>query len=392
VTVAIEKAHAALGASGAKRWMACPGSVRLSEGQPTFESEHARIGTVAHTLAETCLRSGTTPFQFVDMEIDGIRIDEDMAEGVAVFVEYCRPLMQYQHGIEHRFSLAALAPPSPMFGTSDFWAYIPEEKILVVPDYKNGSGVVVDVVNNPQLMYYGLGAALTANVGPIETVRLVIVQPRAGHPDGAVRSWDVDYEELLAFGVNLLEAAKATLQPNAPLNTGDHCRWCRAAPICPAQHAQAQSIAQIEFSAVPMSLPPAPDTLPPMLLEDILTKLPVLEDWAKQVRAYAQHKLESGEVVRGFKLVAKRANRKWTSEKDVAAWADQAGVSDEELFDKKLRSPAQIEKVVGKKLMPVELITQQSSGYTMAPEADARPALTPSAADEFTALPAATSE
>jgi hypothetical protein len=93
--------------------MACPGSIRLSEGQPNYESDYAREGTVAHELAECWLAtpSGT--------EVPGIeKYEEDMIEGVRVFVDYCRDLMDRadRYWLEHGFNLAKLNPPAPMFG------------------------------------------------------------------------------------------------------------------------------------------------------------------------------------------------------------------------------------------------------------------------------------
>lgn len=54
-------AHAQLGPSGASRWMACPGSVRLSAGLPDESSPFAEEGTKAHELAEICLKQGYHP-------------------------------------------------------------------------------------------------------------------------------------------------------------------------------------------------------------------------------------------------------------------------------------------------------------------------------------------
>jgi Protein of unknown function (DUF2800). len=72
------------------------------------------------------------------------------------------------------------------------------------------------------------------------------------------------------------------------------------------------------------------------------------------MRAEALRRLEAGETVPGFKLVAKRATRKWVSEKQVETWLwDEKGMRAEEMYEpQQLRSPAQIEKLVGKKNLP----------------------------------------
>ena len=48
--------HAKLSASGAHRWMACPGSYSLEKDIPDKSSEAAQEGTVAHSLAEAMIK------------------------------------------------------------------------------------------------------------------------------------------------------------------------------------------------------------------------------------------------------------------------------------------------------------------------------------------------
>ncbi|MBA3678507.1 MAG: DUF2800 domain-containing protein [Sphingosinicella sp.] len=385
-----EKIHAELGASVAARWMVCPGSVRLSRGQANYETEHSRAGTAAHALAELCLRKGHTPDVYEGVELEGVEVDQDMIDAVAVYVNYCRAIPRGNSWIEHRFSLAALNPPAPMFGTCDFAAHIPLLRELEVVDYKNGSGVVVEVKGNKQLRYYALGALLELGQGlEVETVKITIVQPRAGHPDGAIRSEVIPVADLLAFADELMAAARATLEPDAPLNPGAHCRFCPASPICPAQRAQVESLVQVAFDAMPLDVPPTPESLTPEALSHILHHLPQLEDWAKNVRTFALRQLEAGGVVVGQKLVERRATRRWVSEGQVESWLrEEKQLADDEIFIQKLKSPAQLEKLPGmKKVIPAGFIEKKSSGYTMVPDADARPALVLNPGDAFDALP-----
>ena len=388
-----EKIHAELGASVAGRWMECPGSVRLSRGQPSYESVHSRAGTAAHAVAELCLRKGTDPTTYIGMSIEGVEVDEDMAEAVTVFVDYCRGLMQDPQWdswwVEHRFSLAELNPPAPMFGTADFGHYNKGTRQLEIVDYKNGSGVVVEVKGNKQLRYYALGAALSMGKGlAIDTIKMTIVQPRAAHPEGVVRSDIISYVDLLAFAGDLMNAARATLDPDAPLSAGSHCRFCPASPICPAQRDMVQLTAQTTFAAMPLDVPPAPESMPIEVVADILTKLPVLEQWAKDVRQHVLKKLEAGEEVPGFKLVEKRKTRRWTSEAATEGFLQEKGWGPADIFKQELKSPAQIEKLVGKKNLPAGLVESTSSGYTLATDADKRPAVSLNPGDAFIALTA----
>lgn len=390
-------AHASLGASSAHRWINCPGSLALIETLPpgvSGSSVHAAEGSAAHALAERCLKSGMDAISFLGLEIEGFEVDEDMADNVQVYVDYCRKVLKGEGGgriswIEKKFSLSDLNPPAPMFGTADFVALNDMSGILDVIDLKFGRGVLVEVRDNDQLYYYALGAMLELERSHpelaqlVKVVRITIVQPRINHADGLVRYIEVPVLDVVEFAMTLMAAAKATTEPGAPRSCGSWCRWCRASGVCPEQASESLAIAQTEFGDVPA--PPAPESLSPEELTMVLGQLPVLEAWAKSVRSYATEVLEAGLPVAGFKLVDKRATRKWRDEATVVDWAEDAGVARTDLYEEKVRSPAQLEKKIGKNKIPTALIIKASSGVTMVPESDKRPAVTKG--EEFAALP-----
>lgn len=394
-----EKLHAQLGASSAHRWMACPGSVKLSSGRPTYETEHSRAGTAAHHIAEKCLNDGIKAKTFIGMELEGVEVDEHMAEAVQIFVDYCTAFTRMPGAkvfIEKQFSLGKLNPPGQMFGTTDFAAYLPGNRQLHVVDYKNGSGVVVEAVGNPQLRYYGLGAllALQDELGavPVDEIILTIVQPNAFHPAGVVRSDHISYTDLLDFADELLAAAKRTGDPDAPLVAGSHCRFCPASAICSAQREFVQDTAQLVFAeADETSAPPAPESLSPEALSHIMRHLGRLEQWAADVRAYARQELERGAITSeqlGYKIVEGRATRRWASDGQIEKWLREKGYADEEIYTSKLKSPAQVEKLMGKdkKSIPSDFVTVER-GLQMVPNSDKREAVALAAPDVFEALP-----
>lgn len=391
-----EKAHADLGASTAHRWMPCPGSIRMIAQVPKQASSYfADEGTAAHALAELCLRNGVEPQVYVDTELEKFTVDEDMAEAVKMYTDYCRGLMEthVETFIERKFNLAQLKPPGPMFGTGDFAAYDKVSHLLEVVDLKFGRGVLVDVKDNPQLLYYALGVVLALGPGyDIDEIKITVVQPRAAHTDGPIRSHTVSYEDLLAFSIDLLERARLTTLPDAPLVPGEHCRFCPAAGgACPAEARNALTLAQSEFSDATEQLasPPDAETLPEETFLKILAHADIIEAFLKGVRGRALARLERGEAVPGVKLVAKRATRKWRDDEYTKQWlkALPGELSDEEILVMKLKSPAQIEKVIGAKNLPTDQIVKESSGYTMVSDTDSRPAIVLTPGEEFTASP-----
>lgn len=387
--IVAEKSHSELGASVAARWMACPGSVRLSRGRDNTSSEFAREGTAAHALGELSLRRGVDPETFLGTTLEGVEVTDSMVENVRVYVEHCNLIGHAANvaWIEKQFTLAALNPPSAMYGTADFVALHRQARRLHVVDLKYGQGVLVHVKGNKQLRYYALGALMALDEeerATVDEVVITIVQPRMAHVDGPVRSETVSVADLLTFAIELLDAANATQAPDAPLHAGSHCRFCPASSVCPELVTHAQEVAQMEFGVV--DIPPAPESMPIALRSEILAKLPVLEQWIKDMKADAYNRLLRGEDVPGFKLVAKRNTRHWIDPKETESYLRAEGRETEEIFELKIKSPAQIEKLVGKKNLPKDLIVSRSSGHTMAPVQDVRQEVSLDSGDEFFAL------
>jgi len=379
--------HASLGASSAYRWMACPGSIALSQNIPRKDSVYSLEGTAAHALSELAFKAKMNPSNWLGEKVEGVVVSQDMVLAVEVYVDFLHTLASYegQLMLEHRFDLSKLMPPAPMFGTSDCVAYLAGERKLVVADYKHGAGVAVEVENNSQLMYYGLGALLQLDPKmPVEEVEMVIVQPRAPHKDGPIRRWKTTTAYLLDFSLELIEAAHATTKADAKISAGKHCRFCPAQPLCPELHRETQVVAQTEFTTKPLL---DIRLLTPEQIGMVLERADVIEDWIRSIRQHVQTQLEQGTEVPGWKLVPKRAMRTWGSETEVVAWAKTKGLETDELYELKIKSPAALEKTVGKKNLPKELVVSISSGHTLAPASDPRPAVANAAADEFSATP-----
>lgn len=365
-------AHSKIGASSMHRWANCPGSVRLSHGIVSPPSPYAEEGTRAHELAAHYLEHKRWP---------GGVVDAEMRESVLPYIEYVRgisdPLAAYEGAfllVEHRFDLSSIYPG--LFGTADAVIYSPKDKKLTVADLKFGRGIAVEAEHNEQLQYYALGAMLTTGA-VCETVDLVVVQPRCDHPQGPVRTWTISADDLLDFGAVLVQAARRTEDPDAPLVPGEHCRFCPAAGICPTVHSKALTLAKEEFRN--------DLSYNPEKLAKTLEWLPTLEAWIKSVKDFAYGEAFHGRPAPGFKLVEKRATRKWQNEILAAeVLSDVYQLEADDLFEKKIKTPAAIEKLLGKKNVELgPLVVAASSGLVLVPESDKRPAAKLDAKSEF---------
>lgn len=210
--------HAKLSASASHRWFACPGSIRLSEGIEQTTSIYAEEGTKAHDIAAAILEGR----------------DYELPEGLVVlpireYVEYVNSIPYDIRLIEHKFDLSSIYPG--MFGTSDCTIYQKDKKHLHVIDLKFGKGVFVHAKDNPQLLYYALGA-FNEIKKPIDIVSMTIVQPRFKSEE-KIRTHSISSIELFDWSIDLIEAAKKTEDKNSPLVKGRHCQFCPAKPTCP---------------------------------------------------------------------------------------------------------------------------------------------------------------
>jgi hypothetical protein len=391
------KAHADLGASKAERWMNCPGSVAMEENLPDFESPYAAEGTAAHALAERCLNKNVRADLYVGTDIEGFEVTEEMAEAVQVFVDYVwshvtNPADELL--VEHQFDLSPLNPPGPMYGTSDATVWQPATRHLRVIDYKHGQGVAVDATENAQLMYYAIGAVLELKKEPVE-ITVAIVQPRGYHPEGIIREYTFTFQELVQFKRELFKAAARTQDPGAPLAVGAWCRFCKALPTCPKQRENAVSVAQTAFDVEPARQFPVVEQLSDDQLRLALDRASEVKDWLAAVAQFVAGRLERGEVFEGYKLVPKRASRKWIDEDAAqAVLEEELMLPSDELYTKKFVSPAQAEKVIkalypagARPSLPEGLYEAVSSGYNLAPAHDPRPAqIQPTVAEAFGAV------
>lgn len=397
-------AHSELGGSVIALVELCPGSYSLSKGMPNTAGRHAREGSLAHALAELCLRKGTDPELYLGRslpEFEGLVIDQEMVEHVSRYVDYC--LSETQEGdvvlIEARFDLSELGEDAEeMFGSADYVRLRPSTGHLLVVDLKYGAGVPVEILTKDrkpsrQLLYYAVGAALKVrDAGHIvRNGTLVIYQPRAPHSDGVCRVVDVSAMDLLDWIGELLAISRAAHAPNAPLIAGHHCRekFCKALPRCPEHAKWVMHLAQLEFTPVGLEVQvDDPRLLSAESLSAVLDAAPAVTAWINQCQQFAHQGLEHGTATYpGWKLVDKRASRQWNKPQAVlVAKLVELGAARESLFTvPTLLSPAQVEK-----LLPPDarkevagLTKSVSSGTTLAKDDDKRPAVKAGAAADF---------
>ena len=356
-----------VGGSTAKRVIACPGSVKLVQQMPPKpSSKYADEGTLLHNAIADVLGQGTPPASHVGTSYQGVTLTEELYHEKLIpalqALDEVDPHKEMEFQVEAVVGFGDALPD--VFGSADLIGRIGRRAVVL--DWKFGSGVAVDVEENAQAMFYAAAAMRTdatkwAFKGA-EEIELVIVQP--AHAPNHVKRWVTTPGRILNFERELFAAVKTALMPNAPLASGDHCRWCAAKPVCPSLTGAVDRAVRTSVKALDVDQ-----------IAAYLRDADVLEQWLGDLRALAQTMMEEGVRVPGYKLVPKRATRKWADDDKAKTALSELGLKDEELMQTTLLSPSKVEKVLKKRKinLPRDLVVSVSTGNTIATVDDPRP-------------------
>ena len=341
-----------VGGSTAKRRIKCPGSRKLeAELPPRPTSVYAEKGSQLHDAMHMILSHGASVEDYPDNEKLVLALDS---------LNQIDPNNELEFATEVNVHFNDFL--AGVYGSCDLAGRIRNRAIVL--DWKFGDGVAVDAKENEQLMFYAAAGMRTEELRwvfeGVDEIELVIVQPPY------VKRWLTTPGRIKAFERTLYDAVQASYAPNPKLEAGDHCRWCAAKPVCPLLTGQLERAVATKVKAIDVEK-----------VGNALAFAILAEEWAKSVRELAQTMLENNAPVPGWKLVPKRATRQWVNDEGAREALEQMGLDSEELIVTELKSPAQVEKVLKKhKLeLPKDLIVAVSTGNTIAPESDPRPAV-----------------
>jgi len=362
------------GGSTAKRVINCPGSVALvAKMPPKPSSTYADKGTLLHNIIASVLDSDTiTPESllgatYANETFTQDLLDEKILPAMAA-LDAIDPEGVMEYAVETVVGFGAYMPG--VFGSADLLGRLGNRAVVL--DWKFGDGVAVDAEENEQGMFYSAAAMRTPATQWVfdgaEEVEIIIVQPPA------VKRWVTTVKRIKEFERSLKKAIKISTMPDAAIVVGEHCRWCAAKPTCPAM-----------TGAVDRALKVQLDALDDNTLGAYAANAVLLQGWIDDLNALVQTKIEKGYKIPGWKLVAKRGTRKWADQGKAADALNALGVDPMKL---EIVSPAQAEKLLKakKQNLPEGLTVSVSSGDTLAPESDPRPAVLQIASQMVAAL------
>jgi hypothetical protein len=351
-----------VGGSTAKRVINCPGSVALCDKTPKPpSSSFADVGTLLHNAMDIILSGDPMldPRRVIGNTYESEVLTEELYDTkIAVALaalEEIDPNGDLEFDTETKVGYKGLIEGA--FGTTDLIGKIGRRGISL--DWKFGDGVMVEAEESEQGMFY-FGAAMHQGhwaTKDIDEVEIIIVQPPH------VRRWVTTPARIQRFVDELAQAVKVAQQPDAPIKHGSHCRWCHAKPVCPKMNGAVDRALKVQLEGLDRPT-----------IGAYLKNAELLEDWITALRGLAFQMLEAGVEVPGYKLVAKKATRKWIDAEKAASALLDAGV---QAYVSEVISPAVAEKALKKvkKVLPEELVTKVSSGSTLVAESDPRPAV-----------------
>lgn len=365
--------HKRFGSSTAARTDECQLWATRSEGIPNRESSFAIDGTVKHTIMEdlalnpeldlstlvgsTCRETGET-------------ITQDQVNAAREAWVLTLEVMK-EHQVEEYEPEVTGTADDDVGGTIDFVGFGREK--LVILDYKFGMGTQVSPTNNKQVLFATAVCEIESDcaeeVEKYDDYVGVIVQPNSA---GVMVSkvWEFTRDQVDGFWDNHEDNIILARDGKGEAVVGKHCKFCLANGVnCPESQGQMLKMEHLD----------------PDHVDQLVTGLDMIESVKDTIRALekrAYEQLEIGQEVPGWKLVAKRATRKWKDESEVITKLRRVMGGIKMITTQKVITPAQMEKLAkqeGKAIDLEALTVKESSGSTLAHESDKRDALVSSA-------------
>lgn len=339
--------HSMFGPSGMERILLCPASVQESlRADIPPESEYAAHGTKLHDViakATTIPKDGDA-YTYVKRQL-GLELEDKnlLYDSLDYYYEH----FPHEHAFtEVEVSLEAFGLPE-VYGTADKVGLGEDERgrVLHVLDWKFGSGKLVKADMNSQLLTYGLaacGTLLEPKDFP-QIIQLHVVQPALSHYD----PFEISYADAYQWYEQYLLPGIALAREDDPdYNPGEEqCRFCNAKATCMPRFRKQQQTAKDVFKKHAMVTTTTPMVTPEQVAT-FLARVPELEKAIKDLRKYAAMLIQSGRGVPDWKMVHGRSNRKFINPVQAAKWMRKyAGLNNTQLYNTKLISPAQAEKL-----------------------------------------------
>jgi hypothetical protein len=338
--------HAVLSASSSHRWLSCTPSARLEQTlpeqkRPAGSFDFSAEGTLAHDLGEIKLKLHYNQITKEEYETRYTEVKKNFYynEEVENYTDLYSLFVRSQIGendkalFEQRVDFSDWVPEG--FGTAD--VVILSKHSIHIIDLKYGKGIPVDAKDNSQLRLYAIGtySKFKEEYPEIKQIKYTIYQPRIDN----ISSDQTTVEKILDWSNYFVkQKAKRAWAGSGDFVPGDHCQFCKAKAQCRARSDFNNEIAALDFRPAPL--------LTDEEFDMVLSRVSDLKTWASDVEEFAnQRAINENIIPRGYKLYTPKGNRRIIDPDLAVVILEEKGFNKADLFETKLKSVAQLEKL-----------------------------------------------
>ena len=337
--------HSLISPSGASRWTACAGSVRLTMNEENKTNAMAQRGTDIHQLGEMLLR-GETIIEATSIIREGegsegmFYANRDMLEEAQQYFEYVNTLATEPNAEIFAEAKVSIISEYDVSGHID--ATVINGTTLHIIDLKTGRGQV-SAEENLQLQLYALGSLDEHEMFyDFDKVVLHIVQDNAMISN--THYWETTVEDLEDFREWVTEKARLALQEDSVCTPSESaCQWCSHAGNCETLMGEVteafEKVEEDEKNGANIGDIPIED------ISFLLMKRKMFDTVMKAYEARVEDELRAGNAVEGFKLIKGRKNKRWVNENEaydkLKTWLPL-----DDIAPRKLLSPTQASKML----------------------------------------------
>jgi len=346
--------HARKSLSASPRWYRCPGSIWREEKYIDVSSPAAIDGTGSHLLLEKLLKHHLRNEPWVEEDFvcqniglgnedkpDGWLVDKERYARVMVAVEYVKKRMK-EMGEGTFLLVESKTNPGLKYGIEDMWGTVDitllNSSEIEVIDYKDGFTYVDE--STEQLVGYAAGQIDYSLIErfSVSKVKKTIIQPKIERDP--IRSLSHTVEQNTILMDKLSEAARLAENPNAPLLSGDHCKWCKHRTNCEERNNVAFNMLEGLH----------PSKMLNKQLSSSLDNISTIEDFIENLKEEAKNRISDGEKLSGWGIETKFKTRVWIDENDAELKIKNFAIKGVKLtaadrFKKKLITPTALLKL-----------------------------------------------
>lgn len=226
---------------------------------------------------------------------------------------------------------------------------------LYIDDLKYG-WLIVDVFENWQLLGYAIGEIIRRGQA-FEKIVMRIHQPRPHHEDGPTRTWEISYNELLAYKEQIEVRMEEIAAGQNGFVTSKKCKYCAGvAEACPAFN-------RMMFAGINVVLNEfQQDSIDDKELSFQLDLLDRVEEVLKikkdSIKTLAVDRIKSGRLIPGYITEQSYGDRKWKAGVSPQAIEMMTGLK---IVEEVMLSPAKAERMG----VPKQLVTEMVDRFFM---------------------------